>query len=79
LPLVGFGGFADDSGYLIAKALAKAHGKFDGASLATALETMGGYHGTSGTFHYSATDHNGLSPKDVHMAVARKGVWFTID
>jgi hypothetical protein len=40
---------------------------------------MGPLHGTSGTFHYSATDHNGLSEKDVHIAVARKGVWFTID
>jgi branched-chain amino acid transport system substrate-binding protein len=78
-PLVGFGGFAYDSGYLITKALNKAKGKFDGASLATALETMGPWHGTSGTFRYSATDHNGLSEKDVHMAVARKGVWYTID
>jgi branched-chain amino acid transport system substrate-binding protein len=78
-PLVGFGAFADDAGNLIAKALLKAGGKFDGPSLAVALETMGPYHGTSGTFRYSATDHNGLSPKDVHIAVARKGVWFTID
>jgi branched-chain amino acid transport system substrate-binding protein len=67
-PLVGFGGFAYDSGYLIAKALLKAHGKYDGAALATA-----------GTFRYSASDHNGLSQKDVHIAVARKGVWYTID
>jgi branched-chain amino acid transport system substrate-binding protein len=78
-PLVGFGAFADDSGYLIVKALMKAHGKYDGASLAAALESMGAYHGTSGTFHYTATDHNGLSPKDVHMAAARNGEWFTID
>jgi branched-chain amino acid transport system substrate-binding protein len=79
IPLVGFGGFAYDAGNLIAKALKTAHGKTDGASLATALETMGPLHGTSGTFHYSATDHNGLSEKDVHIAVARKGVWYTID
>jgi branched-chain amino acid transport system substrate-binding protein len=78
-PLVGFGGFADDSGNLIAKALVKARGKFDGPSLAAALETMGAYHGTSGTFRYTAADHNGLSEKDVHIAVARKGVWYTID
>jgi branched-chain amino acid transport system substrate-binding protein len=78
-PLVGFGGFAYDAGNLIAKALTRAHGKTDGASLATALETMGPLHGTSGTFHYTATDHNGLSEKDVHMAVARKGVWYTIE
>jgi branched-chain amino acid transport system substrate-binding protein len=78
-PLVGFGGFAYDAGYLIAKALKSAHGKTDGASLAAALESMGPFHGTSGTFHYSATDHNGLTEKDVHMAVARKGVWYTID
>jgi branched-chain amino acid transport system substrate-binding protein len=43
-PLVGFGGFAFDSGYLITKALAKAHGKYDGASLGAALETMGPRH-----------------------------------
>jgi branched-chain amino acid transport system substrate-binding protein len=78
-PLVGFGGFAYDSGYLITKALIKARGKYDGATLASALETMGPLHGTSGTFRYSATDHNGLSEKDVHIAVARKGVWYTID
>jgi branched-chain amino acid transport system substrate-binding protein len=78
-PLVGFGGFAYDAGYLLAKALKTAHGKTDGASLAAALETMGPLHGTSGTFHYTATDHNGLTEKDVHMAVARKGVWYTID
>jgi hypothetical protein len=40
---------------------------------------MGAYHGTSGTFRYTAADHNGLSEKDVHIAVARKGVWYTID
>ncbi len=78
-PLVGFGGFALDAGNLIAKALVKAHGKFDGASLAITLETMGAYHGTSGIFRYTARDHNGLSQKDVHIAVARKGVWYTID
>jgi branched-chain amino acid transport system substrate-binding protein len=78
-PLVGFGAFAYDAGYLIAKALNKAHGKTGGAALATTLETMGALHGTSGTFRYSATDHNGLTAKDVHMAIARKGVWYTID
>ncbi len=40
-PLVGFGAFADDSGHLIAKALAKAHGKFDGASLASGARNDG--------------------------------------
>lgn len=79
LPLVGFGAFAYDAGYLIAKALGKAHGKMDGPSLATALETMGPYDGSSGVYRYSATDHNGMTEKDVHMAVARKGVWYTID
>lgn len=79
LPLVGFGGFAYDAGNLIARALTKANGKFDGASVASALETSGAFHLTSGTFHYTAADHNGLSYKDVHIAVARKGVWYTQD
>jgi branched-chain amino acid transport system substrate-binding protein len=78
-PLVGFGGFAWDAGFMIAKALAKSNGKTDGDSLAAALETMGAFAGTTGTFHYTADDHNGLSYKDVHIAVARKGVWYTID
>jgi branched-chain amino acid transport system substrate-binding protein len=78
-PLVGFGGFAYDAGYMIAKALVKAHGKYDGTSVASALETMGVFKGTTGAFHYTATDHNGLSYKDVHIAVARQGVWTTID
>ena len=77
--LVGFAAFAEDAGNLLAKALVKANGKYDGRSLAAALETMGPYPGTTGTFRYTVTDHNGLSAKDVHMAVARKGVWFTID
>jgi branched-chain amino acid transport system substrate-binding protein len=79
LPLVGFGGFAYDAGNLLAKALVKAKGKYDGASLANALETMGTMKGTTGAFHFTATDHNGLSYKDVHIAVARKGVWVTTD
>lgn len=78
-PLVGFGGFAYDAGYMIAKALVKANGKYDGASLAGALETMGTFKGTTGAFNYTAADHNGLSYKDVHIAVARNGVWYTLD
>lgn len=78
-PLVGFAAFAEDAGNVLARALIKTKAKFDGPSVATALETMVPYPGTTGTFRYTATDHNGLSAKDVHMAVARKGVWFTID
>jgi len=78
IPLVGFGAFAADSGNLIAKALVKAHGKYDGTTLATALETMGPMRGTTGTFHYTATDHNGLTSKDVHIAVDRNGEWVTL-
>jgi branched-chain amino acid transport system substrate-binding protein len=77
-PAVLFGAFAIDTAYLIVKALEKAKGKSDGTTLATALETMEPYHGTAGTYHYSATDHNGLTAADVHIAVAHKGVWFTI-
>jgi branched-chain amino acid transport system substrate-binding protein len=78
VPAVLFGAFAIDTAYLIVKALEKTKGKSDGPTLAAALETMDPYHGTAGTYHYSATDHNGLSASDVHIAVARKGVWFTI-
>ena len=77
-PAVLFGAFVYDTAYLLKKAIEKSGGKMDGASLATALETMGAYHGTSGVYRYSADDHNGLAPSDVHIAQAHKGVWFTL-
>ncbi len=77
-PAVQFGSFVYDTAYLLKKAIEKAGGKTDGPTLATALETMGSYHGATGSYNYSATDHNGQTSKDVHIEQGIKGVWFTL-
>jgi len=75
---ISFTTVAWDAAHLIALALANAHGKTDGDALATALETMKPYAGVTGTYHFSATDHNGLTVSDIRMAVDRNAVWFTL-
>jgi len=75
---ISFTTVAWDAAHVVAAALAGAHGKTDGESLATALETGKPYPGVTGTYHFSATDHNGLSASDIRMAVDRNAVWFTL-
>jgi len=75
---ISFTTVAWDAAHLAALALANAHGKTDGAALAGALETMKPYAGVTGTYRFSATDHNGLTADDIRMAVDRNGVWFTL-
>ncbi len=73
-----FASFAWDAGHLAALALAKTNGNRDGDAVANALVTLPPYHGTTAAFKFSATDHNGLSPNDVHIAFDKGAVWFTI-
>jgi branched-chain amino acid transport system substrate-binding protein len=75
---ISFTTVAWDAAHLVALALANAHGKTAGDALATALETMPPYAGVTGTYHFSATDHNGLAAGDIRMAVDRNAVWFTL-
>jgi len=72
-----FASFAWDAAHLAALTLAKANGKTDGDSLAAALISLKPYGGTTGTYKYSETDHNGLRPDDIHMAIDHNGVWET--
>jgi len=72
-----FASFAWDAAHLAALTLAKANGKFGGDSLAAALISLKPYSGTTGTYRYSETDHNGLRPDDIHMAIDRNAVWET--
>jgi branched-chain amino acid transport system substrate-binding protein len=72
-----FASFAWDAAHLAALTLAKANGKTDGDSLAAAIVSLRPYIGTTGTYKYSETDHNGLKPDDIHMAVDHNGVWET--
>jgi branched-chain amino acid transport system substrate-binding protein len=75
LPVVSFAANGWDAVQLIAAALRDAHGKTDGTSLANALEAGRSIPLADGTFKFSPTDHNGLVPGDVHIAMARNGSW----
>jgi len=73
-----FASFAWDAAHLAARALAKTGGRGDGDALAAALIALPPYHGSTGTFHFTESDHNGMHPDDIHIAVDRNAIWFTL-
>jgi branched-chain amino acid transport system substrate-binding protein len=73
-----FGAFAWDAAFLVAHAVRDAGGRTDGPSLIAALERMQPYAGATATIRFTATDHNGIALRDVHIAVDRNAVWFTL-
>ncbi|MGP6158017.1 MAG: ABC transporter substrate-binding protein [Vulcanimicrobiaceae bacterium] len=73
-----FGGFAWDAAFILAGAVRDAGGKTDGPALIDALEHMKPYAGATGTIRFTPTDHNGIALNDVHLAVDRNAVWFTL-
>ena len=72
-----FASFAWDAAHLAAHALAAAKGKTDGDALAAAMLSMKPYQGSTGTFRFSASDHNGMRADDIHIAEDRNAIWFT--
>jgi len=68
-----FGGHAWDSLHLAVEAL-KAVGP-DPAKIRDYLESRQGFVGQHGIFHFSPTDHNGLSKDDLEMVVVKDGDW----
>jgi len=64
-----------DAVQIIAAALRDAKGKTDGATLAGALEGGKPLSLVEGTYKFSASDHNGLVPNDVHIVKAVNGTW----
>jgi branched-chain amino acid transport system substrate-binding protein len=73
-----FASFAWDAAHLAARALAATKGKSDGDALAAEMLKLPPYRGTTGTFKFTDSDHNGMHPDDIHMAVDRNAVWFTL-
>jgi branched-chain amino acid transport system substrate-binding protein len=73
-----FASFAWDAAHLAARALSDAKGKTDGETLANALLHAKTYQGSTGAFHFTDSDHNGMRADDVHIAVDRNAVWFTL-
>ena len=73
-----FASFAWDSAHIAALALAKTNGNRDADAVSSAMYALPPYHGTTATYKFSPTDHNGMGPRDVHVAYDKGAVWFTI-
>ena len=72
-----FASFAWDAVHLVAGALRTAKST-DGDKLVAALENMQPYTGTTGTYKFTATDHNGFNAQDIRIVIDHDGVWETL-
>ena len=72
-----FASFAWDAVHIVAGAL-RSTKSTDADKLAAALETEKPYNGTTGTFKFTATDHNGFNANDIRIVIDRNGVWETL-
>jgi len=70
-----FAGHAYDALYLITNAAKTVEGDLTPAALRDAIEKTSGYSGIGGTFNMSATDHLGLTDKDLTMYEVKGGTW----
>ncbi len=73
-----FASFVWDAAHLAALALTQTKGNADGDAVSAALVSMKPYAGSTGTFKFSESDHNGMSPEDVHIAIDHNAIWFTL-
>jgi branched-chain amino acid transport system substrate-binding protein len=72
-----FASFAWDAVHLTALALRTAKSS-DGDKLAATFESMKPYTGTTGTYQFTATDHNGFNAQDIRIVIDHNGVWLTL-
>jgi branched-chain amino acid transport system substrate-binding protein len=72
-----FASFGWDAAHLAARALDKTKGNSDAAAVESALLTLPPYAGTTGTYRFTDSNHNGMSVDDVHIAIDKNAVWFT--
>lgn len=70
-----FAGHAYDALYLITNAAKTIEGDITPSALRDAVEKTSGYSGIGGTFNMSATDHLGLTDKDLTMYEVKGGTW----
>ncbi len=70
-----FAGHAYDALYLITNAAKSISGEITPASLRDAIEKTKAFAGIGGSFNYSATDHSGLTEKDLTMYEIKGGDW----
>jgi branched-chain amino acid transport system substrate-binding protein len=74
-----FAGHAFDAITIVADALKRAGTDPTGSSLRDAIEATKGLIGVGGTFTYSATDHNGLTEKDLVIYRIENGAWKVVE
>lgn len=70
-----FAGHAYDALYLVTDAAKKIDGEITGAKLRDEIEKTSGFAGIGGVFTFSATDHNGLSDKDLSFYEIKDGAF----
>lgn len=70
-----FAGHAYDALYLVTEAAKKVEGEITGAKLRDEIEKTSGFPGIGGVFTFSATDHNGLSDKDLSFYEIKDGAF----
>lgn len=73
----GFGGYAYDAVYLLARAMEGTDG--DKEKIRENLENISNHPGISGVFNFSRTDHNGLDPSAFVMVRIRDGNWELVE
>jgi branched-chain amino acid transport system substrate-binding protein len=70
-----FAGHAFDALYLITEAAKRVQGDLTPTALRDEIEKTAGFVGIGGTFNFSATDHNGLTPEDLTLYEVKNGEW----
>ncbi len=73
-----FAGHAYDALYLVTEAAGRIKGDITGEALAKEIEATDGFVGIGGTFHLSATDHNGLTSSDLNLYEVKDGKWVVV-
>jgi branched-chain amino acid transport system substrate-binding protein len=73
-----FAGHAFDAFGIITEALKKAGPDGGPAKLRDAIEATDGFVGIGGVFHYSATDHNGMTESDLVTYKVVNGTWVVL-
>jgi len=69
-----YAGYAFEAVSLLVNAITKA-GSTDAKAIQTALNATQGFVMPDGSFNYSATDHDGLSPDDMILVRIKGGTW----
>jgi branched-chain amino acid transport system substrate-binding protein len=74
-----FAGHAFDAITILADALTRAGADANAGKVRDAIEATKGLIGVGGTFTYSATDHNGLTEKDLVIYRIENGAWKVVE